>query len=168
METAYLFISHDLSTVRFISDRVVVLYLGSIVEEGPAADVFAAPRHPYSTGLLASVLLPHPSLKPERRLTLAGEIPSPIDLPPGCPLAGRCPFAEAACRSAFPPPVALGHGHLVHCINHDKVAALGAAADFFGRFQLMADRILGVSPTLDAQAIDAQSALFRSMEGESA
>ncbi len=153
METAYLFISHDLSTVRFISDRVVVLYLGSIVEEGPAATVFATPRHPYSTGLLASVMLPHPSLKPEKRLTLVGEIPSPIDLPPGCPLAGRCPFAEDKCRAAFPPPVALGHGHLVHCINHEKVAAMGAAVDFFGRFQVLADRILGVAPTLEKDTV---------------
>ncbi|MCW6510164.1 ABC transporter ATP-binding protein [Lichenifustis flavocetrariae] len=142
LDTAYLFISHDLSTVRFLSHRVVVLYLGSIAEEGPSDRLFAAPRHPYSAGLLASVMLPHPSLKAERRLTLEGEIPSPIDLPPGCPLATRCPFTESRCRDVSPPPSALGGGHLVHCYNHQKVAALGDVADQLTRFQELASRIL--------------------------
>ncbi len=140
--TAYLFISHDLSTVRFLSDRVVVLYLGSIVEDGPAAPVFAAPGHPYSNGLLASVLLPHPSLTSGTRLTLAGEIPSPIDLPPGCPLAGRCPFVEERCRAAMPAPVSVGPLHDVFCINHEKVTSLGAVTDHAARFQEIVARVL--------------------------
>jgi len=140
--TAYLFISHDLSTVRFLSDRVVVLYLGSIVEDGPAGPVFAAPGHPYSNGLLASVLLPHPSLKSENRLVLAGEIPSPIDLPPGCPLASRCPFVDERCLAAFPPPVSVGAGHDVFCINHERVKALGDATDHAARFQEIVARVL--------------------------
>ncbi len=144
--TAYLFISHDLSTVRFLSDRVVVLYLGSIVEDGPAERVFAAPGHPYSNGLLASVLLPHPSLISENKVTLAGEIPSPIDLPPGCPLASRCPFVEERCRGAFPAAVAVAEGHHVFCVNHDKVRALGAATDHAARFQEIVARVL--DPTL--------------------
>lgn len=140
--TAYLFISHDLSTVRFLSDRVIVLYLGSIVEDGPAERLFAEPSHPYSLGLLASVLLPHPSLKTETRLALAGEIPSPIDLPPGCPLAGRCPFVEDRCRIAFPPRIAIDGGHDVFCVNHQKVTALGGATDNAARFQEIVARVL--------------------------
>lgn len=140
--TAYLFISHDLSTVRFVSHKLAVLYLGSVAEAGEAARIFAAPRHPYSVGLLASVLLPHPSLKPRKRLSLEGEIPSPVDLPPGCPLASRCPFAEERCRSARPAGVTPVRGQLVHCINHEKVAALGEDTDNFARFQDIAARVL--------------------------
>ena len=73
--TTYLFISHDLSTVRYVSRRVAVLYLGFVVEEGPAADLFAAPRHPYSVGLLSSVLLPNPELRRERTISLEGGDP---------------------------------------------------------------------------------------------
>ena len=94
LETAYLFISHDLSTVRYLSHRVAVMYLGMIVELGTAKELFSHPRHPYSVGLLSSVLLPNPNLKRESAVDLAGEIPSPIDLPTGCYLAGRCPFAD--------------------------------------------------------------------------
>ena len=91
METAYLFISHDLSTVRYLSHRVAVMYLGMIVELGTAKELFSHPRHPYSVGLLSSVLLPNPKLKRESAVDLAGEIPSPIDLPTGCYLAGAAP-----------------------------------------------------------------------------
>lgn len=145
METAYLFISHDLSTVRFLSDRITVLYLGSVMETGAAADVFNNPRHPYSVGLMASVLLPHPSLKAPPRLKLEGEIPSPVDLPKGCPLASRCPFVEAACQAARPPSAYPAPRHLVHCINHEKVAAgASAGTDQFARFREISDRILSV------------------------
>lgn len=141
---AYLFISHDLSTVRFLSDRLAVLYLGSIVEMGGAREVFAAPLHPYSTGLLASALLPHPSLRPSRKLTLEGEIPSPIDLPKGCALASRCPFVEDRCRSSYPAGFTPHPNHLVHCFNYEKVAALGSDADYFARFQAIAKSVLSV------------------------
>lgn len=144
LETAYLFISHDLSTVRFISDRLAVLYLGSIVEMGDAKALFAKPRHPYSAGLLASVLLPHPSLRRSKVLTLDGEIPSPVDLPPGCPLASRCSFVEPQCRQGPVPGFTPEHGHLVHCINHEKVAALVSDVDYFDRFQDIANRVLSV------------------------
>ena len=95
--TAYLFISHDLSTVRFISHRVAVMYLGMIVEQGPAETLFERPHHPYASGLLSSVLLPHPQLAVESAVSLKGEIPSPIDLPNGCFLASRCPFVIDRC-----------------------------------------------------------------------
>jgi oligopeptide/dipeptide ABC transporter ATP-binding protein len=141
--TSYLFISHDLSTVRFISHRVAVMYLGMIVEQGNAAEVFAAPRHPYSVGLLSSVLLPHPHLALETDVSLKGEIPSPINLPRGCFLASRCPFAVDRCRAEMPPAEDIGGGHLVYCFRHREVAREGRAADTFAEFQREAERILG-------------------------
>ncbi|SDB74089.1 oligopeptide/dipeptide ABC transporter ATP-binding protein [Belnapia rosea] len=154
LSTAYLFISHDLSTVRFVSHRIAVMYLGMIVEQGDTAAVFAEPRHPYSAGLLSSVLLPNPHLRRATRISLAGEIPSPIDLPLGCFLASRCPFVVDACRAAMPPAEALGGGHLVHCIRHAEVAKAERAADTFDRFQQEAVRILsvGAPPSLAQQA----------------
>ena len=104
LSTAYLFISHDLSAVRHISHRVAVLYLGMIVEQGPAAKLFASPSHPYSVGLLSAVLLPNPHLRRETEICLEGEIPSPINLPSGCFLASRCPMVEERCRQALPRP----------------------------------------------------------------
>jgi oligopeptide/dipeptide ABC transporter ATP-binding protein len=142
--TTYLFISHDLSTVRFISHRVAVMYLGMIVEQGHAGAVFAQPRHPYSVGLLSSVLLPNPHLRHRAAVSLAGEIPSPINLPSGCFLASRCPFAINACRARIPPAEDLGGGHLVHCIRHEVVAREARTADTFDQFQAEAERILSV------------------------
>jgi oligopeptide/dipeptide ABC transporter ATP-binding protein len=142
--TSYLFISHDLSTVRFISHRVAVMYLGMIVEQGNAAEVFAEPHHPYSVGLLSSVLLPHPHLSLQTSVSLEGEIPSPINLPKGCFLASRCPFAIAQCRAEMPPPEDVGGGHVVHCFRHREVARTDRAADTFAEFQREAERILGV------------------------
>jgi oligopeptide/dipeptide ABC transporter ATP-binding protein len=139
--TAYLFISHDLNTVRYLSHRVAVLYLGSIIEEGPAADLFAAPRQPYSVGLLASVLLPNPHLRRESAIRLEGEIPSPIDLPTGCPVKTRCPLAIPPCNT-MPPPEAVAPNHLVRCWRHQDVAAMEQAVDYFERFQIEAERIL--------------------------
>jgi len=142
--TAYLFISHDLSTVRFLSHRVAVLYLGTIVEQAAAEALFARPLHPYSVGLLASVLLPNPKLKPSSAVTLEGEIPSPIDLPPGCSLAGRCPFVGERCRTTRPPPVAVSPAHYVGCFHHERVVALDRTVDHFARFQQESNRLLSV------------------------
>ncbi len=105
--TSFLFISHDLVSVRHISHRIAVMYLGEIVEEGPVDEVFEDPRHPYTRALLAAA----PSIERNRdedRLVLAGEIPSPIDLPRGCFLASRCPFVVDACREGHPELVANG------------------------------------------------------------
>lgn len=140
--TAYLFISHDLSAVRHISHRVAVLYLGMIVEQGPAEKLFAQPSHPYSVGLLSSVLLPNPHLRRETEIRLEGEIPSPIDLPKGCFLASRCPMVQDRCRESRPPEEAVGPGHLVHCYRHEEVAAREKAVDYFAAFQSEAERIL--------------------------
>jgi oligopeptide/dipeptide ABC transporter ATP-binding protein len=97
---AYIFISHDLSLVGAVSDQVAVMYLSEVVETGPRDRVFSNPRHPYSHALLGSVLLPYYSDTPaERKTKLDGEIPSPIDLPPGCYLASRCMHANDVCRT---------------------------------------------------------------------
>jgi len=140
--TAYLFISHDLSTIRFISHRVAVMYLGMIVEQGDAATLFSQPQHPYSSGLLSSVLLPHPKLVMESSVSLRGEIPSPIDLPLGCFLASRCPFVIDRCRGERPAAELVGRGHTVHCFRHNDVAATTPASRTFEAFMSEAERIL--------------------------
>ena len=142
--TAYLFISHDLSTVRFLSHRVAVLYLGKIVEVADSEELFARPLHPYSAGLLASVLLPDPALKRSSAITLEGEIPSPIGLPVGCSLAGRCPLADARCQSTRPVAIAVARRHFVRCYHHDRVAAIDQTVDHFARFQEESKKVLGV------------------------
>jgi oligopeptide/dipeptide ABC transporter ATP-binding protein len=95
----YIFISHDLSLVRSICDQVVVMYLGQVVESGTCAEVLRTPAHPYSRALLASVLPSRPGVRRDRVERLRGEIPSPIDLPQGCYLAGRCPHVVPRCQT---------------------------------------------------------------------
>jgi dipeptide transport system ATP-binding protein len=104
---AYVFISHDLSVVRHVADDVMVMYLGRVVEHGPARDVFAQPRHPYTQALLSATPTVNAALRRERIL-LKGELPSPLALPSGCTFHTRCPWAEARCREAEPQLVALG------------------------------------------------------------
>ncbi len=109
----YLFISHDLSTVKYLSSRVAVMYLGTVVEEARASDLFARPQHPYTRALLSAVPVPDPDVRRER-LVLHGEPPSPIAVPTGCRLRGRCPLAQPVCAE----PVALREiapGHRVAC-----------------------------------------------------
>jgi len=93
----YLFISHDLGVVRYISDRIAVMYLGKIVEAGPARAVFESPLHPYTQALLASVPVPEPKAR-EWRFILEGAVPSPANPPPGCRFHTRCPSAQTTCR----------------------------------------------------------------------
>ena len=105
------------------------MYLGSIVEIGTKEQVFAAPVHPYAKALLSSALVPDPDVQKPSYL-LAGEIPSPINLPAGCPLHTRCPEAVAACQARFPPFVDVGDGHLAACIwarPADGAESLGAS-----------------------------------------
>ncbi len=98
---AMLFISHDLDTVRLISDRIIVLYLGSIVEYGSSEDVFTKPAHPYTQSLLSANLSPDPDDQLSR-FKLTGEVPSPLNLPAGCPFAARCPIVLPECRVSKP------------------------------------------------------------------
>ena len=112
----YLFIAHDLSVIRHISDRVAVMYVGKIVETGPAAALFDKPLHPYTKALLAAVPEADPA-KPPPRLTLQGEVSTPIDPPPGCRLCGRCPREIPICAEVAPPLVDLGDNRQVACHN---------------------------------------------------
>lgn len=111
---SFLFISHDLSVVRYISDHVIVLYLGKVMESAPAQDLFSSPKHPYTQALLSSIPKRHPSEKSSRVL-LKGEIPSARHPPSGCPFRTRCPYAQPIC--SLPPPKKIVHpDHVYHCI----------------------------------------------------
>ncbi len=103
-QVSYLFITHDLGTVRLIADRIVVLYLGAIVESGPTAQIFNEARHPYTRALFSAQLSTDVRERRER-VVLQGEIPSPVNLPRGCSFAGRCPAADDRCRVERPPLV---------------------------------------------------------------
>lgn len=110
----YLFISHDLSTIHYMCNRINVMYLGKVVESAPKAALFAKPTHPYTQALLASIPVPDPAKKKER-VPLAGEIPSPANPPSGCRFHTRCKFREAICESVAPPLTKVGEDHFVAC-----------------------------------------------------
>jgi peptide/nickel transport system ATP-binding protein len=121
---AFLFISHDLTTVEHLSHRVAVMYLGQVVELGTRAQVFGAPVHPYSRALLSAHLVPDPARRRVDRAQegLAGEIPSPIDLPRGCYLAGRCPVARPDCATTPQALVPMPDGRMVRCLPEARAA----------------------------------------------
>ena len=127
----YLFISHDLSIVEYISDDVAVMYLGRLVEHAPAKDLYATPLHPYTHALFSAV----PSVEPARRrgrIVLPGDVPSPARPPAGCRFHPRCPLAEQVCREVDPPAINIG-GHRVHCHVAARELATGDAAEASAR-----------------------------------
>lgn len=111
-----LFIAHDLGVVEHICDRVIVMYLGRVMEIAPVAELYARPNHPYTEALLSAVPIPKPG-KRKKRVVLKGDIPSPINPPSGCVFRTRCPVATAECATVVPELKSVGPGHLSACIH---------------------------------------------------
>lgn len=113
--TAFLFIAHDLAVVEHISNRIVVMYLGKIMESGPSHEVCSSPRHPYTRALLSAV----PTIQPDgrKRILLNGDVPSPLSPPDGCPFHPRCPYAQERCRKECPPLQQDDSGRAVRCFS---------------------------------------------------
>jgi len=110
----YLFITHDLNVVRYIADKVAVMYLGKIVEMAEKKEMFRKTLHPYSRALLSSIPVPDPEAK-RKRIVLSGEVPSPVNPPPGCRFEPRCPYAKERCKKEMPPLEEMKGGHFVAC-----------------------------------------------------
>jgi oligopeptide/dipeptide ABC transporter ATP-binding protein len=115
------FISHDLSVIEYLCDDIVVLYLGRIMEMGPARQIYANPRHPYTQVLLSAAPVADPRAKRER-IILKGDIPSPLNPPSGCVFRTRCPYAVQACAEIVPPREDVSPGHSVACIRQAELA----------------------------------------------
>jgi peptide/nickel transport system ATP-binding protein len=121
----YLFIAHDLAVVRHISDRIAVMYLGTIVEVSPAEELYENPLHPYTISLLSAVPIPDPVVEREREtILLAGDLPSPANPPSACRFHTRCPYVQPTrCRDDVPPLRSLGPGHTVACHWAEQIKA---------------------------------------------
>jgi oligopeptide transport system ATP-binding protein len=116
LDLTYLFIAHDLAVVRHISDRIIVMYLGKIVESADRLDLYHRPQHPYTKALLAAVPIPNPKAEAEREhIFLEGEVPSPLNPPSGCHFHPRCPFAMDRCKTEEPQIKDFAPGHAVAC-----------------------------------------------------
>ena len=120
----YLFIAHDLSVVKHISDRVAVMYLGKVVELADTDELFAHPKHPYTEALLSAVPVPDPDFQLDR-IRLEGDVPSPIDPPSGCYFHPRCRYARDVCRVEAPAYRDVGGRHQVRCHFADELSLRG-------------------------------------------
>jgi oligopeptide transport system ATP-binding protein len=120
----YLFVSHDLSVVRHVADRIAVMYLGKIVELADRDELYASPKHPYTQALLSAIPIPDPKIEKRRqRIILSGDLPSPINIPTGCRFHTRCPMAQQICREVEPPFEAKeGHEHYAACHFSESVS----------------------------------------------
>ncbi len=127
---AYLFIAHDLSVVHHIADRVMVMYLGEVIEEGPVEEVFFAPKHPYTVALLSAVPVPDPKMRDRDVIVLDGEVPNPVNPPAGCAFHPRCRHATELCRTSPPPPqpVPGGNARCHYVGKHDFSKDVGHLA----------------------------------------
>src|SRR6266481_5954987 len=121
-ELSYLFVAHDLAVVEHLSDRVAVMYLGRIVELAASEEVYTHPRHPYTVSLLSAVPIPKYSARARNRVILTGDVPSPINPPPGCHFHTRCAYAMARCRHEVPSLREVKPGHWASCHLHDAGA----------------------------------------------
>jgi peptide/nickel transport system ATP-binding protein/oligopeptide transport system ATP-binding protein len=127
LELSYLFVAHDLAVVEHISDRVAVMYLGRIVETTDKTNLFETPLHPYTEALLSAVPIPKYGARDRKRVILTGDVPSPINPPPGCHFHTRCPYAFARCRQEVPVLREAAPGHWVSCHLHDGGVTLPLA-----------------------------------------
>ncbi len=114
-QLTYLFIAHNLDVVRYISDRIAVMYLGKIVEHGPCEQVYKQPLHPYTQALISAAPIPDPHFDRSKRILLQGDLPSPANPPPGCAFHTRCPVAQDRCRAEVPPLREITPGHFSAC-----------------------------------------------------
>lgn len=112
---SYLFIAHDLSVVKHVSDYIGVMYLGHIVEQGPSDEIYNNPKHPYTQALISAI----PEIDPEKRkerILLTGDLPSPANPPTGCPFHTRCPIAQEACKTTKPKYKEVSQNHFAACL----------------------------------------------------
>ena len=122
MGLAYLFIAHDLAVVRHISQRVVVMYLGHVMEINESEDLYKRPLHPYTKALLSAIPVPDPNTSRARhREILQGDVPSPINPPKGCVFSTRCRYATEVCRSELPRTEEVTPGHWVACHRYKEI-----------------------------------------------
>ena len=129
MNLSLIFIAHDLSVVKHISDRVAVMYLGKVVELGPAVDVIERPLHPYTRALVSAIPRPDPDRERSRqRLVLPGDPPSPINPPAGCPFHTRCQYVQDKCKTIVPPLIPVEAARTAACIRIDEIPPPSAAA----------------------------------------
>lgn len=116
-QLTYLFIAHGLGAVKYICDRIAVMYLGKIVEIAKTENIFKHPKHPYTRALLSAYPVPNPHLRMKERIVIQGDVPSPVNPPSGCRFHTRCPIAKAICREQE--PILKGQHHAVACFAHD-------------------------------------------------